>query len=160
MVIRATAPRAGRAIGGVPRRVKRPATATASGPNLRFWKPLSSAVRKPHYSARGVSTRSFHVPSRSAPPSTAAKLAAKAPNSSAAVSQNDRCAAPRRVLSAVVFYLAVGVYCCCCRMGGSGAALTPPLATLADPASTYGAWWANVPLKASFRLAAVAPKSF
>ena len=77
------------------------ATATASGPSLRFWKPLSSAVRKPHHSARGVSTRSFHVPSRSAPPSTAAKLAAKAPNSSAAVSQNDRCAAPRRVLSAV-----------------------------------------------------------
>jgi hypothetical protein len=95
------ASRAGRAMEAFLAERSGLATATASGPSLRFWKPLSSAVRKPHYSARGVSTRSFHVPSRSAPPSTAAKFAAKAPNSSAAVSQNDRCAAPRRVLSAV-----------------------------------------------------------
>jgi hypothetical protein len=52
------------------------------------------------YGARGLSTRPSQVPSRSAPPSAAARLAANAPANSAAVSQNDRCAAPRRVRSA------------------------------------------------------------
>lgn len=47
--------------------------------------------------------RSFHVPSRSELPSTAAKLAANAPNNIAAVSQKDSFAAVRRVLSAAVF---------------------------------------------------------
>src|ERR1700728_4631238 len=55
------------------------------------------------YIARGVSTRSFQVPSRSAPPSAAARLAAKAPKRSAAVNQKERCAAPRRALSAPTF---------------------------------------------------------
>ena len=40
--------------------------------------------------------RSFQVPSRNCPPSTAARLAANAPNSSAAVIQKASLAAPRR----------------------------------------------------------------
>src|SRR6476660_4561649 len=51
-------------------------------------------------SVRGESTRSFQVPSRSWPPSTAARLAANAPSSSEAVSQSENCAAALRVLSA------------------------------------------------------------
>jgi len=55
------------------------------------------------YILRGVRTRSFQVPSRKAPPSAAARLAANAPKSSAAVSQKDRCTAFLRAMSAAVF---------------------------------------------------------
>jgi hypothetical protein len=55
----------------------------------------------------GVRTRSFHVPSRNEPPSTAARLAANAPNNMAAVSQKDSFAAPFRALSAAVFASAI-----------------------------------------------------
>ena len=51
---------------------------------------------------RGVRTRSFQVPSRSEPPSTAARPAAKAPNSIAAVNENDSFAAAFLALSAAV----------------------------------------------------------
>src|SRR5580700_7807726 len=55
------------------------------------------------YIGRGVRTRSFHVPSRNEPPSTAARLAANAPNSMAAVNQKESLAAPFRAVSAAVF---------------------------------------------------------
>src|ERR1700722_14108639 len=59
------------------------------------------------YIGRGVRTRSFHVPSRNEPPSTAARLAANAPNNMAAVNQKDSFAAPFRALSAAVFASAI-----------------------------------------------------
>src|SRR5579864_4279098 len=55
------------------------------------------------YIGRGVRTRSFHVPSRNAPPSTAARLAANAPNNMAAVNQKESFAAAFRAVSAAVF---------------------------------------------------------
>ena len=55
------------------------------------------------YNGLGVRTRSFQVPSRSEPPSTAARLAANAPNNMAAVSQNESFAAALRASSAAVF---------------------------------------------------------
>src|ERR1700728_568292 len=54
------------------------------------------------YNGRGVRTRSFHVPSRNEPPSTAARLAANAPNNMAAVNQKESFAAPLRAVSAAV----------------------------------------------------------
>src|SRR6202035_3227938 len=54
------------------------------------------------YIARGMRTRSFHVPSRNEPPSTAARLAANAPNNMAAVNQKESFAAPFRAVSAAV----------------------------------------------------------
>src|ERR1700727_663051 len=54
------------------------------------------------YIGRGVRTRSFHVPSRNEPPSTAARLAANAPNNMAAVNQKESLAAPTRAVSAEV----------------------------------------------------------
>src|ERR1700685_2760607 len=41
------------------------------------------------YIGRGMRTRSFHVPSRNEPPSTAARLGADAPNNMAAVNQEE-----------------------------------------------------------------------
>src|ERR1700733_11645321 len=55
------------------------------------------------YIGRGMRTRSFQVPSRNEPPSTAARLAANAPNNMAAVNQKESLAAPLRALSAAVF---------------------------------------------------------
>src|SRR5271156_3944526 len=55
------------------------------------------------YVVRGVRTRSFQVPSRSEPPSVAARLAEKAPKRNAAVSQKEKCAAFLLALSASVF---------------------------------------------------------
>jgi hypothetical protein len=56
-----------------------------------------------HYIGLGVRTRSFHVPSRSEPPSTAARLAANAPNNMAAVNQKESLAATFRASSAALF---------------------------------------------------------
>src|SRR5580693_5728244 len=55
------------------------------------------------YIDRGIRKRSFHVPSRNEPPSTAARLAANAPNNMAAVNQKESFAAPLRAVSAAFF---------------------------------------------------------
>src|SRR3984957_13365098 len=55
------------------------------------------------YIGRGMRTRSFHVPSRNEPPSTAARLAANAPSNMAVVNQKESFAAPFRAVSAAVF---------------------------------------------------------
>ena len=61
---------------------------------------IGSSFRSAPHQGRGTRRFPFHFPSRSCPPSTAARLAAKAPNSSEAVIQKASFAAPRRALSA------------------------------------------------------------